>query len=144
MYCQKCGNEIPNDAAYCALCGAKAEQPRNNFQYRDTYGDNYVYTPAAPPTPSPEVAEAESKAVSSLVLGILGNVFGSILLGFILGPLAISRANAARSVLNDKNHNFWIALAGKITGIIAIVESAVVAVVYIIYFIVFVTVLAYV
>ena len=73
--------------------------------------------------PTPEIIAAESKAVSSLVMGILSIVLCWIIAGIILAPLAMSNAKKARSTLDEQNQKFYIALAGKITGIIGLVLS---------------------
>jgi len=75
---------------------------------------------------------AESDAVASLVMGIIGIVLSGLLAGLICGPMAISRAKRARSVLDEENHNYWIGLAGIITGAIGLAVSALVAIIYLI------------
>jgi len=123
MYCSFCGHVIQDGAAFCSSCGAKTE-PQQTPRYQASYGDNRAYTPVPPP----EVAAAESKAVTSLVLGIIGNIAGFFVVGIILGLFAISEGKKARLVLSNSNHNFWIALAGVITGIVSVVISVIFAI----------------
>jgi hypothetical protein len=119
MYCSKCGSVIQNDV--CASCGTRNLPPQQNYWHPDMYGNSSAFAATAPP--NAEVAAAESKSVASLVMGILSMALSALLVGFILGPLAISNANYSRSVLDESNQKFWIALAGKITGIIGLCIS---------------------
>jgi hypothetical protein len=74
---------------------------------------------------SPDIAAAESKSVASLVMGIISIVTSCVCIGLILGPLAIVKGKQARQVLNDQHTNFYIALAGLITGIIGLAISVI-------------------
>jgi len=87
---------------------------------------------------TPAVVGAESDAVASLVMGIIGTVLAWLLAGLILGPLANSRGRRARAVLDEQNHNFWIALAGIITGWIGFGLSVFMALYYIVLIIILV------
>jgi hypothetical protein len=62
-------------------------------------------------------------AVASLVMGIVG----LFLCGIILGPLAISKANSAKSLMQSDPTlgGEGLATAGKVLGIIAIVGWAI-------------------
>ena len=82
------------------------------------YGYPPVFT--GPVIDYAEIAEAESKSIASLVMGILGVALCTFLAGVIIGPLAVSRANKSRSVLDESNQKYWIALAGKILGYIGL------------------------
>jgi hypothetical protein len=121
MYCPNCGSYVQNGASFCASCGARIEPQQQNPYHQDGwYGDNQSF---APVPPSADVTAAESKSVASLVMGIISIVAGFFLAGLVLGPLAIVKSKQARSVLSQSNHNFWIALAGGITGIAGLVVS---------------------
>ena len=129
MYCSKCGLEIQNSVAFCSSCGSKTVS-RQNSKYLEPCDDNQISISA------PEVAAAESNAVASLVLGIISIVAG-FLLGIILGSIAISKGKQARRVLDDSNHNFWIALSGVITGTVGIVLSIILTILWICCIIIF-------
>jgi len=146
MYCSKCGYEIKDGVTFCASCGAKMGSQQQNSSDQDLYGYNQAL--------SPEVAAAERQSVASLVMGIIGlitcfvaflcfEIFSAVatsglrifsivtsIAGIILGSLAISKGNKARSALNDEYHNFWIALAGVITGTIGLVISIIFTIAY--------------
>ena len=122
MLCPNCNFENQTGAVFCVSCGANIEQqPQNPWQPTPNF-NNPGFTPM-PFVPAPEIAAAESKAVSSLVMGIISIVTSFLIAGIILAPLAMSNATKARSVLDERNQNYWIALAGKITGIIGLVFS---------------------
>jgi DNA-directed RNA polymerase subunit RPC12/RpoP len=123
MYCSKCGNEIQDDAAFCAKCGAEIEQHRQDTLNQGQYGGYQTLTPSKPSVSPAEIAAAESKSVASLVMGIIGIVASFLIAGLILGPIAISSGKKARLVLNSKNYNFHIALAGVITGAVGLAFS---------------------
>jgi len=118
MYCPKCGQENRNNEYYCLTCGTVLGPPQNYPHNPEPYDQGYPL-----PTP-PEVAAAESGAVASLVLGIISIVTSSAVVGLILGPIAISKGRSARRVLNENYTNFWVALAGVITGSIGTGISA--------------------
>ena len=136
MFCSECGIKIQNSAVFCASCGTKIEtQQQDTWYQQGMYSDNQALKPA----PSPEVTDAESKSIASLVMGIISIVTSFFIVGLILGPLAISNGKKARLVLNEKNHNFWIALAGIITGIIGLVMSIIVTIWWVIFVILLTT-----
>lgn len=110
MYCLKCNFENQSDAVFCNSCGSKLEPQQNQ----------------------PEFAVAESESIASMVMGIISIAAGAIIVvGIILGALAISKGKHARLVLNDhRNHNFWIALVGVITGSVGLAVSIFVAALY--------------
>jgi len=123
MYCSKCGHEIQDGVAFCAYCGARIDPQQQNSWNQGEYGGHQTFTPPKPSAPPHEVADAESKSVAALVMGIIGITASFLLAGFILGPIAISIGKQARLVLNSGNHNFHIALAGVITGAVGLALS---------------------
>jgi len=124
MQCSKCGYENQNGDSYCAFCGTIIEVQQNNPLYQQPQNLHQEPYNRTFYSPSPqEVAAAESKSITSLVLGIISIVTSFFIIGVILAPLAMSNAKKARLILPDSNQNFWIALAGKITGIIGLVLS---------------------
>ncbi|SDJ11115.1 hypothetical protein [Salimicrobium halophilum] len=63
--------------------------------------------------------EEESKAVTSLVLGLLS--LPVPLLGWLLGLLAIGYARAAMRKMDERNPKRWYAVAGIVSGVVGIV-----------------------
>jgi len=108
---------------YCASCGSLLS-PQSNGTWQ---GGRQAYAYRR----TPEIVAAESDAVGSLIMGIIGIVAAYFLAGLVTGPLAISRGRRARTVLSEQNHNYWIALAGVITGAIGLALSAIVAIIWI-------------
>jgi len=129
MKCYNCGFENQNGEPYCASCGASLQSQQYNPWHQDP---NNQYYNSPPPQ---EIADAESKSVASLVMGIISMVTSFFFAGIILAPLAISRGKQARLVLDDRNHNFWIALGGVITGTIGLVLSILGIIFWIIFFV---------
>jgi len=117
MYCPKCGQENRNNEYYCLRCGTILGSPQNYPGNQEPFDQGYPL-----PTP-PEVAAAESGAVASLVMGIISIVTSFLVVGVILGALAISKGRSARRVLNGTFQNFYVALAGVITGSIGLALS---------------------
>jgi uncharacterized Tic20 family protein len=72
------------------------------------------------------VRETSSKAITSLVLAIIGLIF--LLLGLILGPIAICLANQAKKEIRERPRELdgaCQAKAGFIIGIIATILSVI-------------------
>lgn len=55
MFCEKCGNEIPENSKFCALCGTKVEPAEASDQMTDS-APQPAATPAPTPAPAPKVA----------------------------------------------------------------------------------------
>jgi len=123
MKCFRCGYENPDNSLYCISCGGSLGVPRADGRQQEPY--NYSYH-----SPPPEVASAESNAVASLIMGIISIVSSSVLVGLVLGPIAMAKGRKARYVLDDRNNNFYIALGGIITGTIGLIISIVAAIVW--------------
>jgi len=117
MYCAKCGHQHQDDAIYCVLCGVRVEAPQNNSGQQEPKGEAFAGLPTQ------EVAAAESKAVTALIMGIVSIVTSFLILGTIAGPMAIANGNGARRLLDDRNHHASIASAGIITGTVGFVIS---------------------
>lgn len=70
--------------------------------------------------------ETSSKAITSMVLGIIGLIF--LILGIVLGPIAICLANQAKQEIRERPREVGgecQAKAGFIMGIIATVLSVI-------------------
>ena len=131
MFCPNCSFENQTGSVFCASCGAKIEQQQNSWQPPPSF-NNQAF-PSMPTIPTPEITAAEAKSVTSLVLGIISVVTGFFIVGIILGPIALSKGKKARRVLDDRNNNFYIALAGVITGTIGLVLSIIGAIFWIVF-----------
>ena len=82
MYCKFCGNEIADGERYCPRCGGITADTETTAT--ESYEAELVTEPACS-------EETESAAKKSLVLGILGLAFGSIV-GFILALIGKGQA----------------------------------------------------
>ena len=102
MYCNFCGNQLDDRATYCPKCGSSVSAGQS-------YDADYITTPY-------NHGEAESKAVKSLVFGILGLAIGS-LLGFIFGIVGKRYAKEYRNMVGTLHGK---AKAGNILSSIAI------------------------
>ncbi len=123
MYCRRCGTQNPEHAKFCTDCGEKLDASQEPNQYLNTYQSQYPY----PPQPQPQYSQpyyqqnmymqqaANSAANSSLTCGIVG----LFVVGLILGIIAISQSNKAKSMgyIGGK------ATAGLVLGIIDIIGS---------------------
>lgn len=107
MYCNNCGNQIPENTPYCPTCGAAAQPSpaANSYPQQPNYQPNgYPEQPAAKP--------GKGFAIASLVLGIVS----FFLFGYIAGGLAIIFGSVAK----NKGYPGGIATAGMVCGIIGI------------------------
>ena len=105
MYCSRCGKENPDQAAYCAACGAALGQV----------------------TPAAAVATRTSgMAIASLVLGILGLCTGVLgIPGLILGIIALKQIGRSRGEVGGQ----VLAILGVVTSSVALLMLAVVTVI---------------
>ncbi|HEY6350311.1 MAG TPA: DUF4190 domain-containing protein [Candidatus Angelobacter sp.] len=107
MFCTKCGSKITEDAASCPGCGKVL---RNAGQDPPS--------PAPPGAPGSSQPQPESKALPSLVLGILALPF-SIVAGIpaiILGRLSLAEIKQSSGTLTGEG----MARAGLVLGCISI------------------------
>lgn len=107
MFCSRCGSKIAGDAASCPNCG---------LVLRET---GQAPPPAGQPAgPGHLQAATESRAIASLVLGILG-LFFSIITGIpaiILGHLSLSNVKKSSGRLTGEG----MAMSGLILGYISV------------------------
>ena len=124
--CPNCNFENQTDTGYCTSCGAsldgqpQQQQPQQQYQPPQTFNSQ---ANTMPNVSTQEIMTAESKATSSLIFGILSIVLSWFVIGLIFAPLAMSNAKKSQTVPDPQNQKFYIALAGKITGIIGLVFS---------------------
>ena len=122
MYCIRCGKEIPADAAFCPLCGARQEEPpvqgacavppAESFAAQPVQGGGGWPKSSVPPYRGPQGAEAppydgappcEEPAAAGKPINNLG------LAGMIVGLFALGIG--------------WTYFVGMAAGIVAIALS---------------------
>jgi hypothetical protein len=97
----------------------------------------YHPPPSSPPPVAAHAVLTDGKAISALVFGILGLVFGIPLglPGLIAGPIAYFLGKGAKQRIAESNGSLGgagAANAGRILGIVATAAGAVVTLVYLI------------
>ena len=107
MFCARCGSKLADDAAFCPNCGLVTG---NAGQVQPGSGQ-----PAAPGQSQPQT---ESRAIPSLILGVLA-LFFSIITGIpaiILGHMSLSKIKKSAGQLTGEG----MALAGLILGYVSV------------------------
>lgn len=102
MFCSNCGNEIPNDAVVCGVCGTPTGEgaPQQGPQYQAQPQYPYPPAPVAPPTNKPR---------SAYLAALLHLFFGVFGLGYYYRGM------------NEKGKNCWIMLiVGAVTSVIGV------------------------
>jgi hypothetical protein len=136
MFCSSCGTQVDNNVQFCPNCGTKFIQ----IPTAPEGGTIPPITPIPPPPPlstSPPFSagiaskKASGRAVTSLVLGILGLTCCGIMapIAWILGSMELKDIGSGLSSSAGKGY----ATAGKILGIIGtilIILSMVFAIVW--------------
>ena len=97
MICPKCQREIPDSAPYCAYCGVRFAHPAE----------------PAPPSSPPRTS---GLAVASLILGILGGLVITGLLGLIFGIMALVQIGRSHGRLRGQG----LAIAGTVISGLAL------------------------
>ena len=97
MVCPKCQREIPDSAPYCAYCGVRFAHP----------------AATAPPSSPPRTS---GLAVASLILGILGGLVITGLLGLIFGIMALVQIGRSQGRLRGQG----LAIAGIVISGLAL------------------------
>ena len=118
MKCPYCGEPMAPEAKFCANCGAArplSDQIEEKSSFEQT-GSSYQNSPHVSGSTGTQAYRQEKSgfAIASLVLGIIGILFG----GLICGILAIIFANKAGRIAGPSG----IGTAGKVLGIIAIIK----------------------
>ncbi len=119
--CIHCGNQVPEDAAFCPVCGADIRYNAN----REAAGGAY-----AQPQPRPAPAPADEYSPMSIA-GFIVSFFSAII-GLILSILALNESKRTGSV---KSGNF--AKAGIIISSVSLGLTVLVAIVYVFILLVF-------
>ena len=118
MFCSSCGTQVDNTAQFCPNCGTK-------FIQMPTSAETSIAPPPQTPgyIPIPPSAvipgKASSRAVTALVLGILGLTCCGIMapIAWMLGSTELKDIRAGLASSEGKGY----ATAGKILGIIGTV-----------------------
>jgi hypothetical protein len=116
MFCSRCGTTIRDDAAYCPNCGATV-QPGSPGVSAPGVQPHGPAGPGGAPVAYVQ-PETDSKAVASLVLGVLSFIF-SVLTGIpaiILGHISRSEIRKSAGRLGGDG----MALAGLILGYLSL------------------------
>ncbi len=134
MYCNKCGNQIPDNSAVCPYCGSPVE---GQTVAQNVYGAQQGYVPQPqqpvgyPQTPPPTgQVPGKGQGIASLVLGIIGialawfswvNIatLACSIIGIALGYLARKHSTEALG------RPYGIATAGLVLSIIATVLNSI-------------------
>ena len=140
MFCQHCGNQLPEGAAFCGNCGNKvASAPTSEAPQQPVYvaPQQPVYvapqpqvTPVvAPPRPQ-EDPELNSLATNTMILGIVGLALSEMgLPGLIVSNIAMNKAaefeRKAGKLFGKAKVGRNLAKPGKIVGLVMTIFWAV-------------------
>ena len=108
MYCSNCGKELDSDAKFCTECGKMIPTQKSSKESttKETVKEENIQT-----TTVTNIPESNSKAVASLVLGII-----SIFIGVLIVPLPI--VGLILGILQKKKGG--LAIAGIILNSLAL------------------------
>lgn len=115
MFCNNCGNQIPDNSTFCPNCGTAFSQPQQpqQPQYQPQY-PQYPQQPGGYMPPQPPVTQpGKGMATASLVLGIVS----FFCFAYIAGTLGIIFGCVAK----NQGYKGKMATAGIICGAIGIV-----------------------
>ena len=118
MFCNHCGNQLPEGAAFCASCGARVEPAQPVYQ------QPAPSVPVVAPAVQREDPELESLGRTTMILGIVGlaTAVSSGLPGWIVSNIALNKAaeyeRKAGSLTGKAKIGRNLAKPGKIVGII--------------------------
>lgn len=123
MFCNNCGNQLPEGAAFCATCGARtATQPAPE--------------PMVAPVRQQESPELTSLARLTMILGIVGLATGINygIPGIIVSSIALNKAaefeRKAGSLYGKAKLGRNLAKPGKIVGIVMTILWAFIILIY--------------
>ena len=118
MFCKYCGNELPNDAKFCARCGKVSAFIADNEEVQNA-DDAQTVQSEETATASETVKEEKCGAKGALVFSILALAFG---ITFFLSPIGLVFLIISKKKLNRYKAKYGItkgkALAAKIINII--------------------------
>ena len=122
MFCNNCGNQLPEGAAFCATCGARtATQPAPE--------------PMVAPVRQQEDPELNSLAKNTMILGIAGLALSEMgIPGIIVSSIALNKAaefeRKAGKLFGKARLGRNLAKAGKIVGIVMTILWAFIILIY--------------
>ena len=120
MFCSSCGTQVDNNAQFCPNCGTKFIQIPTSTEGSAPPPPPHPQTPITTPLPAAGIsAKASSRAITALVLGILGLTCCGIMapIAWVLGSTELKDIRAGLASSEGKGY----ATAGKILGIIGTV-----------------------
>lgn len=116
MYCNRCGQKNPPDAALCSRCNAPMRAQRPSAPYGNFYRPNqnpYVYGPRFQ---GPYRNPAKNWAgITGMVLGIVSVILCMSMANLLLAPLAV-----IFSAIGMDSEKRSFAIAGLVLGLLAI------------------------
>ena len=117
MFCNHCGNQLPEGAAFCASCGARVEAAQPVYQ------QPAPSVPVVAPAVQREDPALESLGRTTMILGIVGLALcEGGLPGWIVSNIALKKAAEyeykAGSLTGKARIGRNLAKPGKIVGII--------------------------
>ncbi len=128
MKCTNCGNEIPEGAAYCSACGAKAH---NEYVVQDDEQNNQSNNGGYRQNPPMDdmFGQGNGLAIASMVTGICSLVLSccATTLSFILA--LVSCALGIYVIVSHKGSR-GMAIAGIACSAVAILATVVISVIY--------------
>lgn len=147
MFCNKCGAQLNDGAAFCPNCGQQISQqsnpqpaPQQPAPQQPAYQQPAYQQPAyQQPAPQP-IYRPILNSTPILVFGILALAFASTFfasfMGIIFGPIAMSKCSA---FLAQGGVYAGKAKVGKILGRVGLILGIVMTVLFIVYIIVMAT-----
>ena len=125
MFCEKCGNQMDDNAKVCPNCGEKVNNDLNSNPYSNVITVGGEEPKADAPTPAEVEKKVKTLSIVGIACGVVGFIFGLItpLLAF---PFAVAGIICSILALKDANAN-GINKTLPIAGLIAAIAGPVIA-----------------
>ena len=101
MFCPKCGNNLPDNATFCNVCGT----PMNNNQPMPPQQPQQYYQPPMRSGPKKEFNLGLSSSLTSLILKCIS--FATLLFAFIYGIVKATASSSALGSLSDYASSYF-------------------------------------